>query len=210
MNVFIDESGDRGVTKATSAAHFSLAAVLFKSSDSTVACSDRIERLREDRGWERLVFHFKEITHDQKTAFLEAVSPCDFVYLVSVLQKRRLGPEWSDKEYFYTKAAKKLAETLLQPMTAIYAVSGNRGSCEVAKADDPVYMDAMISQLRSMTTREGARLMHKPRPRRMATSNLLQLVDMVCGATLRAHIHGDGQFRKLIRNHEHKLLIWPE
>jgi len=192
-----------------SARFFALAGVFFERPADVEACSAGIEELRVRRGWPNLLFHFKDNNGVQRVSFLESVARFNFTYVVSVLEKRRLGEEWRNKDYFYRHACEKLVSCLEERMRAAYAQTGSKGRALIARTTDPVYIRAMKEALAGPKTQHGQSLVKKSRTGRMESSNMLQLADMVCGAVLRSHNHGDRAFRRLVERREDRLLVWP-
>jgi hypothetical protein len=213
MLIFIDESGDCGMKSKESALNFTLAAVLFKTLEGAHACEDAICQLRRRMGLSAdFWFHFTHLSDKMRKDFFNAVAPFDFLYVVSTLGKRRLTDErWKGKRFFYDEACRRLAEALEAPMRSCYASGGKptQGEAFISATDEAVYIRLMQDHLQRLKADNGRPFLKKAKPKKSKTSSLLQLADMVCGAVACQQNHGRGEFRKMIRAKEGKVVVWP-
>lgn len=210
---FIDESGDCGMSSGSSPS-FTLVAVFFEKSSCAEACDKAIGQLRTSKGLsERFEFHFAAISDRQRRFFFEAAASFNFLYVASTIDKGRLSSDvdWGDKARFYQEACGRLVRPLGELIRVAHgcAKGPSPGRIVVDNNDDPVYVLAMQEQFKRLKTSDGKPLVKKVRSQRSHTSNLLQLADMVCGAVVHEHRDGMGEYRKMIRHQEDKMLVWP-
>ena len=113
MLVFVDESGDSGMTgKPGSSALFVMVAVIFEDPEDGDVCDKMIDGIRA-RCFKNEVgeFHFTKCCDAHREAFLSTIAGADFFYLAFVLNKAKLyGPGFAYKESFYKYTAKLLFE----------------------------------------------------------------------------------------------------
>ena len=113
MLVFIDESGDTGLTIEKGATkYFIIVMVAFEDNDEASACNKRIDLLRRElRLSPDYEFHFHRNSDRAREAFLRAVLPYQFFYYGIVINKEKLfGEGFKNKESFYKYAASLLFE----------------------------------------------------------------------------------------------------
>jgi hypothetical protein len=213
MLLFIDESGDWGMKSKASARNFTLAAVLFKTIKDADACEEGIRQLRQQKGWSAdFWFHFTHLSDKSRNDFFNAVAPFDFSYVASTLDKTRLKKgRWKSKEYFYDEACRRLVDALEVPMRSCYSPGGKPtlGEAFISATDEAVYIRLMQDHLQRLKADNGRPFLKKAKPKKSKTSSLLQLADMVCGAVACQQNHGRGEFRKMIRAKEGKVVVWP-
>ncbi len=99
----MDESGDTGMKLGQgSSALFTIGMVLFQEEAQANACRARIQALRPELGMKlsgkKSEFHFREMDHERREAFLRAVAEFPFHFYSSTITKERLsGKEWNKK-----------------------------------------------------------------------------------------------------------------
>ncbi len=77
MLVFVDDSGDPGLSgKAGASKHFLLALVVFRNATEAQQVDDRISLLRTEMHLHpRFEFHFSHCKRDFRVRFLQTVAP---------------------------------------------------------------------------------------------------------------------------------------
>lgn len=208
MLVFVDESGDAGMKgKAGSSAFFVISAVIFEENEAADECDRKIEELRSEifKG-RQTEFHFNKMCDDFRDQFLQGVADQSFFYLSFVLNKSKLyGPGFQYKETFYKYTARLLfenAKPYLRDAAVTVDRSGNRE-----------FRQQLEKYLKSKINTEG-RLIRKVKSESSHSNNLLQLADMVCGATARSFREDKSEninrFRKIIGHRELDVQLWPK
>jgi hypothetical protein len=91
MLVFIDESGDPGFKlNKGSSAFFTIAAVIFETSEQALHCQQSLESLKTEMGLpERFEFHFHRDPHARRLRFLERAASERFTVVSFTLDKAR-------------------------------------------------------------------------------------------------------------------------
>ena len=94
MLVFIDESGDTGLTIEKGATkYFIIVMIVFEDNDEALACDKRIDLLRRElRLPQDYEFHFHGNSDRVREAFFQAVLPYQFFYYGIVINKKKLFP----------------------------------------------------------------------------------------------------------------------
>jgi len=92
MHLYVDESGDTGLTgKPGSSSHFVVVAVVFENDNSAIECRRTVRALRDRLGWRsRQEFKFNKTRSDFRRVFFEAVANCEFWFAGVVVAKTRL------------------------------------------------------------------------------------------------------------------------
>ncbi len=209
MLVFVDESGDTGLKAGQGSSRFiTLALVLFEDAQAARLAEDRIERLRQELGKAaNFEFHFKDNSHDLRTAFLQAVAPLPFSYIGFVLDKEQLYGRGSTRNTVYADLCglvfEEAREQLRDALVKIDRSGGQEFRRELAaylkrKINDPQAAVRHIKRV-DMPTSQG--------------NSLLQLADMVCGAVARSYREDRKepmQYRKIIAHRETTVRRLPE
>lgn len=208
--VFFDESGDTGMKfDRGSSDHFVVTGVFFRDRDEATRCDSIISDLRTSLGRTRNrgEFHFAKLDDAIRTAFFQAVSPCDFMYSAFVLNKRKVtGPGFQDKASCYKYPTRLLVENLvphLSGATIVLDKCGNRDFCR---------------QLRQYLQQHGnaaggSGSIKKIKQANSHSNNLIQLADMVCGAVARRFASNrkePDRYRQMIMHNELQIRVWPD
>ncbi len=206
MLVFIDESGDPGMQgKDGSSQVFVVTAVTFEDRDEAQACDDRVTALRaEMHKSERFEFHFNSCCRDIRLQFLREAAKFQFFYMSFVFNKSRLyGEGFKYKNSFYKYAVNLLFENLKPSLENAIVVFDRCGNREFQRE---------LKQYLGKRVNEKGKLISKIKTNESCSNNLLQLADMVCGATARYLKKSKGdhlEYRKIIAHRELMLRIWP-
>ena len=208
MLVFIDESGDTGLKIEKGATkYFIIVMVAFEDNDEATACNKRIDLLRRElRLPEDYEFHFHSNSDRVREAFLRAVLPYQFFYYGIVVNKEKLfGEGFKNKESFYKYTASLLFENAKDKLEHAIVVIDESGR--------KLFKYQLASYLRKSINFFDKRRIYKVKMQDSKRNNLLQLVDMVCGAVNRSfsvNKKDNQQFRKIINPREIYVQIWPK
>ncbi len=210
MLVFVDESGDTGVSgKPGQSDYFVVTLVLFENDDEAARVDTRIDQLRQElRLHSRFEFHFHGTKSDFRRRFLEAVLPFDWGFLAFVMNKRAL---WSSTfrsgDTLYQRTAQYVFENASPYLDNAKVVIDKRGSDRFRKE--------LSRYLKSnLNTAPG----HRPRIKKIKPAvsernNLVQLADMVCGSIYRSMLVGKSdrlRYRGIIEGKAlERVRIWP-
>ncbi len=207
MLVFFDESGDTGWKMDNGSSElFTVTMVVFEDHDEAQATDDRIALLRRELGkGTDYEFHFAKTPDPIRRAFFEAVAPHNFFFFSFVIAKRELdAKDWSSAEAFYRWVCGLIFESAKPHLdNAIVRLdeSGGRGFRAQVGTD----------LKRQMNRDSGRTLVKKVVFSDSKANNLLQLVDMVCGAVARAQSENQkADFYRLIRHRQIWVRRWPE
>jgi len=181
MLVFIDESGDPGMKgKLGSSAYFVVTAVIFEDIDEAQACDSRIEESRAQWfGGLAFEFHFNSCSRTIREQFLVETGKFEYLYMSFIFNKAKLhGEGFQFKNSFYKYAVNLLFQNLkpyLKNATVIFDRCGNRDFQQELKK----YLAKRVNE------RGREQFVKKIKTNNSNANNLLQLADMVCGATAR-------------------------
>jgi len=207
MLAFIDESGDPGLKiEKGSSRYFTIALVVFEDKNEALSCDQRIQLLKKEIGWsETSEFHFKRNSDKIRRAFLQAVSPYNFVYYGIVINKdpRKLwGEGFKNKESFYKYACGLVFENAKEKL--------NRAIVVIDKSGNLDFRDHLAKYLRRKV---NGGIIRKVKMQRSDGNNLLQLVDYVAGVINRSVQNKKkwaNEYRKIIAHREIYVQVWPK
>src|SRR3989344_2820748 len=207
MLVFIDESGDTGLTIEKGATkYFIIVMVAFEDNDEASACNKRIDLLRRElRLSPDYEFHFHRNSDRAREAFLRAVLPYQFFYYGIVINKEKLfGEGFKNKESFYKYAASLLFENAKEKL--------EHATIVIDESRPQLFKYQLASYLRKKINTTDRRHIHKVKMQDSKRNNLLQLADMIAGAVNKSLIDGEDnqKFRKVIKPREMYVQIWPK
>jgi len=208
MLVFIDESGDTGLTIEKGATkYFVIVMIAFEDNDEALACDKRIDLLRRElRLQERYEFHFHHNSNRVRETFFRAVLPYQFFYYGIVINKEKLfGEGFKNKESFYKYATSLLFENAKEKL--------ERATVIIDESGRQVFKYQLASYLRKKINLSEHRCIYKVKMQDSKRNNLLQLADMIAGALNRSldSKRGDSQkFRNIIKPREIYVQIWPK
>lgn len=207
MLVFIDESGDAGLTlEQGSSQYFVVALVVFEENDEAIACDQRIELLKRELGWDfNEEFHFKRNSDTVRKAFVKAVTPYNFFYYAIVLNKNQLwGDGLKDKRSFYKYACSLVFENAKEKLDEAIVVIDRSGSLEFRSQLEKYLKQKMNQDMRRIKS---------VKMQRSVANNLLQLVDYIAGIVNR-YVQNKKKnacdYHKMIAHRQIDLQIWPK
>jgi len=208
MLVFIDESGDPGMPPGSCSEYFTVTLVAFEDHEEAAAVEERIRLLkRELRVSDQFEFHFSKLKAVWKEAFLQAVAPYEWFYFSVVINKAKLvgkGFQFPDSFYKYTCGLVfQNAKPFLQDAIVVIDGSGGRE-----------FRTQLSTYLRKRVNDAGdaPRFVRKVKVQDSDRNLLLQLADMVCGATARSYTKSEekGRYRRIISHREIQVQFWPK
>ncbi|AWM39541.1 hypothetical protein GobsT_21210 [Gemmata obscuriglobus] len=209
MPTFIDESGDTGRNPDPANCHFRLAAVWIPSHDVAESFRECVRRARVRLGLRRdYEFKFsKTWSHPEyRAAFFGAAMEHEFRFAVSSLDKRCEQWRTAGKGEFHWASAVYLASSLRTTYVSAQAALATTGSRSPLKDlvvvddnKDADFLDAVKVAFRGLGSACEPKqfLIGKVRFRGSEPDELVQLVDMVCGA-YGAHEDGDSTWYQMI------------
>ena len=209
MPTFIDESGDTGHS-GTSSDYFRLAAVWVPSLEQATAFRESIRQLPADRPDLHLDarFEFKFAKSgprpDIREAFFQLALQHEFVFAFCSIDKRSDYWQRAPSSEQHWATATDLSASLRNTYHAVEAIHPERPLRESLFVDDnrdEDFLEAIDRAFRGLRSilHPGVSMVRTPRFRDSNSDDLLQFVDMVCGATGSA-IDGDTRWYDLIRS----------
>jgi hypothetical protein len=203
--LLMDESGDPGMKLGRGSSNlFTVCLVLFPDEAEAERCRARIQDLRIELGMKPSgkgsEFHFWKAAHERRNAFLTAISAFSFSFFTTTIVKERLsGKAWLKKNYMYERAA-------------VMAIDLARDDLLEAK----LHFDATSSRsfdwalLRTLKGHvglyEGVPVIKQTKRLDSHKDDLIQLVDMVCGAATCE----DDCYRRILRQKKWGRVVFPE
>lgn len=221
MPTFIDESGDTGTVPPSNIPFFRLAGVWVPSHDVAEAFRADVVQLRQDLGLPadyEFKFAKSHVHALRREGFFQAALRHEFRFAVASVDKTRVS--W-DAAVIHWATAVSLAACLRStyhreeagrgaagdhgPLNELVVVDDNqdRQFLEVVKR---VFRD--LNQGHRAGQKTGAPLIGKVRFRKSHPDELLQLVDMVCGA-VGAYLTGEDKWYRLIADRSVGVIELP-
>lgn len=186
---------------------FTVTLLLFEDVSAAAAAEARIADLRAElRFRPDFEFHFNKLRPEFRLAFLRAIAPVPFAYFAATIDKRKLPPDsFSGPETFYRHAcglAFQSARSRLRNATVIIDGSGDRAF----RLELSTYLRKSING-----PDEGKRI-GKIKIQGSDRNDLLQMVDVICGAVARCHSGKPDaeEYRDLVAHREKARIVWPE
>jgi len=180
MLVYIDDSGDPGFKIGRgSSTHFVFAMVRFEREAEAEDARARLRRLRETLGFSaQAEFKFNKSSRAVRERFLRALAPAAFTVRSFVIDKARLDDPGfrQGKDAFYDQAIRAAMQHYREALTG--ARVRLDGSAERA------YRRRLQRDLRRIGQAREVRLV------RSQAEPLIQMADMIAGATRLAHMGG--------------------
>ncbi len=208
MLVFIDESGDAGLKiDSGSSPHFVVTLVVFQDRLIATEADKHITLLKDNMGMRRdAEFKFHKADQPTRERFLTELSQFDFRYFSVVINKAELtGKGFRFPVSFYKYACKLVclnAKEFLEDSIVIIDGSGTRE-----------FKRQLATYLRKNTNdpESDKKCIKKVKLQDSKQNNLIQLVDMVCGAVARSYKDKSDSkiYRKIIAHREGNVQFWP-
>ena len=205
---FVDESGDTGFRfDRNSSPCFVVAMVLVPSDDEAQSIGHTIDDLKADLGKPSMEFHFAKTDDKTREKFFTAVRKHDFKVIASVCKKSGIQSLKGNHAGILLASFSTLMEYardtgLLDSANIKYDEAGNNAfqkklsSSLLAKVNGP----------------DAGRFIKRCEPQRSAGNNLLQLVDMICGAVARPYnkpARESQDLLKIIKHRVYPVHEWP-
>lgn len=213
MPIYIDESGDTGHAKDSSP-FFRLAAVRLPSLREAEALRDEIRGVRKEFqigvGYE---FKFNK-THTRpaiRRAFLEAVCPREFRFAACAIDKMSLDWRLAGSEELHWASATVLAAAM-RPILQEAETPGKPLGEPIFVDDngDRKFLKAVADAFRGLKSQlhpEFA-MVRNPKFRGSHPDEIMQLVDMLCGAA-GAHLDGDSTWFEIVKTNCIDIVCLP-
>jgi Protein of unknown function (DUF3800) len=203
--LLMDESGDPGMKLGEGYSdYFTVCLVLFPDEADAELCRARIHSLRAELGMKlsgkASEFHFCKLSHERREAFLTEVSAFPFSFFTATITKARLsGRAWLKKDYMYETAATMaidlVRDELLEAKLVFDATSSR------------TFDWGLLRKLKKhVGTYEGLPVIKETRRFDSHKDDLIQLVDMVCGAAMCE----EDDYRRIIRHKKWGRAAFPE
>jgi len=209
MLVLIDESGDTGLKFGEGSTEYFIVTLLAFNDHAEADLTDkRIAELRVEIGLPQdYEFHFSNNSDAVRERFFDSIRNFDFFYFCIVLNKRKLtGEGFKYKEPFYKYTCGLVFENAKPHLNNATAIIDGSGSREF-RLQLGTYLRKRIN-----TEKEASRYIGKVKIQDSKRNNLLQLVDMVCGAVARSYKKRDDshKYRKMVSHREIYVQFWPK
>jgi hypothetical protein len=202
--LLMDEHGDTGLKLGQgSSATFTVCMVLFKEQEQAAACKARFQPLRQALGMKLSgrdsEFHFTALSPARRKAFLEMIAEFPFRYYACTLKKEKLsGRAWQKKDYVYQRAGvmalDQVLNDLLEAKLLFDATSGEKFD-----------KDFLRFLKKHAGYHEKLRRIKDAQRVKSHAEELIQIVDMVCGALA----SDDPDYLDLIRHREGGVRVYP-
>jgi len=205
---FVDESGDTGFRfDRNSSPYFVVALVLVPNEEEAQRIGRTIEDLKAEMRKPSMEFHFAKTDDRTRQKFFTAVGEHDFRVIASACNKSS-AQSLKDNH----------AGLLLAAFGATLEHARDRGlldACSVkydesgSNAFQRKLSSSLLAQVNGLDT---GRFLKRCEPQRSAGNNLIQLVDMVCGAIARPYNKPDRESRDLLKIIKHRVYPvheWP-
>ena len=207
MLVYVDESGDTGLHLDKGASpYFIVSAVIFSCPLEAERCSNAIDGFRNQIGKKNLEFKFSKLNSKNRKHFLLTIAQFDFKYCAVILDKNRLyGKGFKFHRSFYKYSIRLLFQHAKRHMLDAAVCIDECGNDEFRQELEK-YLDRQIN---SDTPDDSIKSVSMEDSR---SENLLQMVDLVCGAVARSlkpdkTDHRD--YRPHIIQKEAAFQVWP-
>jgi len=208
MLVFIDESGDAGLKlDRGSSPYFVVTLLIFRDNKIANEADKHIEILKSDLNMRSdAEFKFSKASRPIRERFLSELARFDFHFFSIVINKAGLtGKGFQYPSSFYKYACKLVCSNAKHHLEDAVVVIDGSGSREFKKQ--------LANYLRKHTNdpRSEKRCIKKIKLQDSKNNNLVQLVDMVCGAVARSYKDtSDAKaYRQIISAKETNVQLWP-
>ncbi len=208
MLVFVDESGDTGYKfERNSSPYFVVTMVLFGNEEEAAKVRQSIDDLRAELGKTAMEFHFTNTNDRTRRSFLEAVGKHDFQVCAVVCDKKRMPTLKEKHDSFLLEAFSAVMEHardkgLLHAANVKYDEAGGN-------AFQKKLSSALLTKVNGM---DRGKHIKQCEPQGSKGNDLIQLVDMICGAVARPYNkpqRKEGDYLETIKHRMHPVLEWP-
>jgi hypothetical protein len=184
MFVFIDESGDLPIPGTKQ--YFALSAIVFETEERKQQMEHAIGNLRQEWGKKlnNNEFKFSKLDRDDRLRFFEHIGGLAFKHSCCILEKAGLRGQWLDRTYAYERVINELVDDLTPYFREVDSLQPTPLKIRVVfdQHDDPEYKRHLRAKFIRLRSKDGSGMVKSVKPGRSASSGLLQLADMVCGA----------------------------
>lgn len=208
MLILVDEAGDAGLKLSKGSSRFFVVTlVLFAQKAEADACDQRITQLRRELNLpSSFEFHFRDTPPSLKKKFFKVVAPFNFFYMSMIVDKSEIARQaFRPHEAFYRYAVGLIFEQAkphIENAVVVFDGSGSRP-----------FKRELAAFLRQRMNEEQIQRIQNVKMQDSKTNNLIQLVDMVCGAVyhvIKNPSEKTQDFRRLIAHRELSAQIWPQ
>ena len=187
-----------------SSALFTIGIAVFHDAAVADACRAGIQTLRRDSGMKlsgvESAFHYCEMGKGHREAFFDTVAGFQFQFFTGTITKERLsGKGWQKKEYMYQRAGILALDQALDELSEaklLFAATSGRQF-------DWKFLRFLKKHAGYRDDVQVIKDTHRMEPYK---DDLIQLIDMVCGAVL----YKDPGYYRLIRHRDGGRVVFPE
>ena len=204
---FLDESGDTGFRFDRNSSPYFVVAMVLVSEEEAQNIGRTIEQLKADQRKPSMEFHFAKTDDRTREKFFVAVGKHDFQVVASVCNKSRIQ---SLKDNHAGLLLASFAATLEHARE-----KGLLNACAIKydEAGNNAFQRKLSSSLLAQVNgQEAGRYVKRCDPQKSTGNNLIQIVDMICGAIARPYNKPERESRdllKLIKHRVDSVLEWP-
>ncbi len=204
---FIDESGDTGFRFDRNSSPYFVVALVLVGEDEAQNIGRTIEQLKADLRKPSIEFHFAKTDDRTREKFFAAVGKYDFQVIASVCDKSRTQSLKDNHGGLLLASFRATLEHardrgLLDACTIKYDEAGNNAFQKKFSSD-------LLTQINGSDT---GRYIKQCDPQKSTGNNLIQLVDMICGAIARPYNKPERESADLLKQIKHRVnsvLEWP-
>lgn len=186
MFVFMDDSGDAPLPGMQD--YFALTAIAFQTEASRDGMDAAISAIRPKWGkGANFEFKFTNLGDQRRTEFFGTIAPLPFKYSSCVLQKSGLRGQWTDKCYAYERVIREVVNGLIPHFRQVDEAQKKPLKIRVL-ADmhtDPDYLRLLQAEFGKLHAKDGTQMARRNHVKlgKSSSFNLLQLADLICGAS---------------------------
>lgn len=204
---FIDESGDTGFRFDRNSSPYFVVAMVLVGEDEAQNIGRTIEQLKTDLRKPSMEFHFAKTDDRTREKFFAAVGKHDFKVIASVCDKSRTQSLKDNHGGLLLASFRATLEHardrgLLDACTVKYDEAGSNAFQKKLSSD-------LLAQVNGSDT---GKYIKQCDPQKSTGNNLIQLVDMICGAIARPYNKPERESRDLLKQIKHRVnsvLEWP-
>lgn len=209
MLVFLDESGDTGRrVNSGSSKFFLIGLAVFDDDSEALLCDQRISLLRKELNRSNdFEFHFSDNSDNVRKAFISAVQPYNFYYVIVAINKdpRKLtGDGFNSKSSFYKYACFMVMNKVWPRLSRAHLI--------IDKSGNSTFQGELRRYIRNKMDDQSHDKIKKFKMQDSASNNLLQLADYCVGVCNRkVQKKKNWQlYYNMISAKEMDFQIWPK
>ncbi len=206
MFLFIDESGNAGVRfDAGSSRFFVVAAVIIQNEQMLNSCERILQRAKQSLKLSKnYELHFRENSHAVRMNILQQITPLDWQYVATIIDKQRLPLIARNKFALYQIAISAFLP-IIQPLLIKTMITIDHTQAIDFQRQ---LFRSIKHQIRSLEPDSRPRITMQ----RSQNHLLLQLADYVAGILNRRAqgLHKSQDYYQLIKRHEQVIITFPK